>query len=311
MLLTITLNGCKKDEQKSPANNSEAQKSLKITKQLLDFRDNLKLKSGGSLPADSATWYLEGLLNYENANNDHNFINLNFIYDSIVIYTGGSSISTNDLNIAYGYFNNRLQQEVSVHNDTAYKFDLVDIQSINTGLKNGETVITMSASGGVHLVGVYIAFGADDFWRWGQGLGKCDGSNLGTDATDKLEQRFNNPAVVINREGFFLNVEKNTAYFFDPQYHDPDYILGWDSQMLFSAGGIGINPPTEPCLSPQDLNYYLSKFDFIKESKCPPTKSFKNVHVKEDFFPTTGSWSRGHDYEMYFGNFFLSGPNQN
>jgi len=50
-----------------------------------------------------------------------------------------------ELNIAYIYFSVKLNQISLAYNDTAYKFDLIDISINYSGLKSGETIISMVA----------------------------------------------------------------------------------------------------------------------------------------------------------------------
>lgn len=283
----------------------------KTTELILNFKQKLKQKSTATLTNDSATWYLEGLLNYENANNSHNLGDLEFFNDTLILSTSGSGIDIEDLNAAYIYFTQELNQISQQQNNPDFKFDLVNMEILPSNLKNGETKVTMNASGGENLVGVYLAFGATDYWRWGWNLGICEGGYIGTDAADMLELRFNNPAAGVNPlPGYFTEVETRVAWFSATQWYDPNYTLGWMPQKLFYANGTGNNPNPEPCLSPNDLNYYLSKFDEIKNSLKPVNKQFKNVEVEEDFYASTGTWSRGHDYYLNFGKFNLNNSNQ-
>ncbi len=304
-LITLGIVGCKKEEAQKPDNNTDIKASKKTTQQLLSFREQLNLKTGRSIPTDSATWYLEGLLNFENANNDHKIFDLTFNHDSLVLYTAGSTISMEELNIAYNYFSDKLNQISLAYNDTAYKFDLIDIRINYSGLKSGETIITMVAPSGYHLIGNYIAFETYDYWFWGGNLGKCGdyiGNNVGTDAADKLQARFNNP---INpyEPGYFTSIEEKQAWPYETVYSDPNYPGSWYPAMIFWASGLGSSPPSEPCLSPLELNYYLSKFDFIKNYNKPPGKVFKNVEVKDTFGLSTQYWERIHYYTLFYGIF--------
>jgi hypothetical protein len=283
--------------------NIGTQKSEKITKQLIEFGKQLKLKNNGSVEIDSATWYLEGLMNYENANNNHNHNNLDFYHDSIVVYTSGESITLNELNNAYIYFTNKLTQILVDKNDTSYKCDLIDIQIKPTGLKNGETTIKIMTSMGSLPIGFNYTFGPNDYWKWGWKLGRCDiynGLNIGKDATDQLELRMN--AVAYTQPGYFTEVVELTIYP-GSEYFDPNYPGTWVPYMMFFASGSGINPPEEPCLSPLELNYYLDKFAFIKIYNQPPTKIFKSVNVYYDYTVGTNSWTRVHAYSINYGKY--------
>lgn len=306
----LAFTGCKKDEQQSSVKKTDSQIDAKIAKQLLAFHEQLNLKSGGSLQTDSAIWYLEGLLNFENANNDHHIINLTFNYDSIVVYTGGSTISIETLNSVYLYFTNRLNQISGAFIDSSYRFDLIDLSTSKNGLKNGETVIKMIAPAGLNLIGDYFAFENEDYWIWGWDLGKCgsySGNNIGTDAADKLQQRFNSPINLLV-DGYFTSVGDVEAWPWESVYSDLNYPGSWYPSMIFYAAGSGPNPPLEPCLSPADLNYYLSKFDFIKNNCKPAGKTFKNVEVIDTYGLGVQYWERVHYYKLFYGIFHLNPP---
>ena len=191
------------------------------------------------------------------------------------------------------------------YNDTAYKFDLIDININYSGLKSGETIITMVAPSGYHLIGNYIAFEDYDYWFWGWNLGRCGdyiNNNVGTDAADKLQIRFNNP---INpyEPGYFTSIEEKQAWPHETVYADPNYPGSWYPAMIFDVAGLGANPPSEPCLSPLELNYYLSKFDFIKNNCKPTGKVFRNVEVIDEHGLSTQYWERLHYYILYYGIF--------
>ena len=305
LMVALAITGCKKDETLKPQDRADALKSKKTTEQLLAFREQLKLKNGSSLSVDSATWYLEGLLNYENANNDHNITELTFNHDTLVMCCVGSTISIDELNIVYSYFTNELYEVLTGHNDTTYQFDLIDINISYSGLKSGETVITMVAASGLQFIGNYVAFEPYDYWFWGANLGKCGsyiGNNVGTDAADKLQIRFNNPLNPYE-PGYFTSVEERQAWPYETEYLDPNYPGSFIPSMIFWASGSGSNPPSEPCLSPLELNYYLSKFEFIKNNCKPNGKTFKNVEVNGTFGLQINTWERIHYYTLYYGIF--------
>jgi len=305
-IVTIALAGCKKESQQSQTNNPNTQMSNGITKRILAFRDNLKMKSGGSISIDSATWSLEGLLNLENANNNHQIDGLEFYYDSLVINTSEGSFSINALNDAYEHFTNELDLITQSVNNSYFAFDAVDISVVNTGLKNGEVKLVMGTSGGLqtNTVGNYIAFGSTDYWNWGMDGGKCgaySGQGGFVDAADKLSYKFNHP-LVAREAGFFTDLESHSASgesYPDPNNPGPycDYKI-----FFFNAGNTGI----WPCLSPEELNYYLSTFPFIVNDNQPEGKTFVNVSVTDVFFPnyTHVYW---HEYGLNYGIFHPSG----
>jgi hypothetical protein len=72
MLLVLVglFSSCNKGIKEIPDQNSSNQTNAIISK-ILKFRADLNYKSPVTLTNDSVEWYLEALLNFENANNDH------------------------------------------------------------------------------------------------------------------------------------------------------------------------------------------------------------------------------------------------
>jgi len=297
LMVMLAVTSCKKDEQQSTDANSDAQMSRKTTKQLLAFRDQLKLKNGSSLPVDSATWYLEGLLNLENANNNHQFDGLTFYYDTLVMYTAGGSLSLAELNEAYAYFTNKLNALAQTQTIPEFAFNSVDITINTSGLKNGETELVIGAGWGSNTVGNYAAFGPTDYWKWGMGGGKCDsytGQGGTSDAAQQLNYKFNHP-VALPEPGYYTGVVSATAWGDEfPDINNPgpycDYKIFW------------FEGTSNPCLSPTELNYYLSTFPDIIGAKRPDNKTFISVSVVA-ILVTGGQTKKCHWYGLEYGTF--------
>jgi hypothetical protein len=93
----------------------------------------------------------------------------------------------------------------------------------------------------------------------------------------------------------------------DPiQYPDTNNQYG--DYMIFETSGIGEEPTEEPCLDYNELNYYLSKFDYIKNYNKPSNKSFKSIYVYDDFALGITYWIRRHFYELYYATPITSLP---
>ncbi len=300
VLITLGILGCNKDEVTKPDNNNDLKASIKITQQLLSFREKLKLKSGSSLPTDSATWYLEGVLNFENANNNHQFDGLEFFYDTLVIYNSGSSFTLPELSNAFVYFSNKLELIAQSQTISNFAFNAIDISITPSGLKNGETKIAMVVGAGSNAVGIYTAFGSTDYWVWGFEGGKCGayaGQGGTSDAAKQLKYKFNHP-LALPTPGYYTDIESIVAYGPDfPDVNNPgpycDYKI-----FYFDATNTGI----WPCLAPDELNYYLSTMPYIINAKRPGTKAFINVDVMALFWLNYTSEYQ-HWYTLNYGYF--------
>jgi hypothetical protein len=203
ILAIFAFTSCKKDSNIVGVKSSQNE----TTQKLIDFKNSLNSKNGVTLSFESANWYMEGLLNFERANNDHNFNELTHYYDTISNNFTGTSINYNELNNLYITFNNILDKHIESTPNS--KFDLIDLNFINS---NNEIIIVMISSIGVENTKyIYPQFTSTDYWKWGWNLGKCDGTLVGQDAADKLEYTFIHPTNPNLLPGYFINVEMKTV----------------------------------------------------------------------------------------------------
>lgn len=301
MCAFMTFSSCKKDNENGPEVNNQDQ----TTQKLIDFKNKLNSKDGNSITVENATWHLEGLLNYENANNNHDMNSIIHQYDTLTYDFSGENINYNELGVVYLDLNKKLNQYIQLNPNS--KFDLIDLNLVKSD--NEITVVMISSFGTSSAKLNYQPFGSSDYWRWGWNLGKCDGAFIGYDAADQLKYKFNNP-IGNFVPGYYTSVEMKSIFF--SSYPDPSYPGAFGEYMMFFTSGYGSGPGTnnEPCISPSDLNYYLGKFDYIKDLNCPSGKRFKNANVIETIPGSIGTWGRAHDYQLYYG-VFNSGPNPN
>ena len=301
LLSAFSFISCQKDKAEIKDESIKSEVS-KITRQLQIFKQNLQLKSGETLPADSAEWYLEGLLNYEQANNDHIFGDVDFYHDTLTVNVTNGQISLDQLSILYSTINAlavTIKQQTGNEN---YTFDIIDLKLESTGLKSGAQELIVSFSGGILGSGLnYVPFGSTDYWYWGFGMGKCDeytGQYIGRDATTELQRKFRNPIAVPGPGYFVSNETIQVMAGVDPEFDD-FFNAPYDGYMIFSQSGL--NPDFDQCLSPDDLNYYLSKFDFIRNTKRPVGKQYKTVNVNYTISTSLGRWLHVHYYILYYG----------
>jgi hypothetical protein len=191
--------------------------------------------------------------------------------------------------------------------DTSYKINVIDIETRETNLKDGTISLVMSLSGGFGIInGNYFPFGSTDWWYWGGDAGKCgdyQGQSVGLDATDILEYKFNHPSIV-SEPGYFTSVTLEQAFPWD--YYASNNPGPYCDFMMFYFSSLTSIP--EPCLSPEELNFYLSTFDYIKDDKEPEGKTFCNVDVSFDVVVNMTPYNGFHKYDLYYGYFI---PNTN
>ena len=175
--------------------------------------------------------------------------------------------------------------------------DMINAPIHEMSLKDGSVELDMDAVGGWRTVGDYIAFGTEEHWYWGGDQGKCGAFSGGIpyDASDELQYRFNHPIRVLE-EGTFISTsiewQMATVYEYDDSNNPRLYC---EAKLFLYNTSIQPPPGTpEPCLSPTELNLYLSTFDFIVSDKRPSGKTFKNGEVADDVI--TGYYNMNHTY---------------
>lgn len=300
MLLFGSFQACTKEKSKPGANNEKNTQTARITRNLLDFKTNLLQKSTSSMEMDSAIWHIEGLLNLENANNPHKFINTISLKDSMSVVPINGSITMDQLNEVYSAFQNKI--DAATGNNSTIKADAVDIYVSPTILKDGSETFFLDASIGEEVIETnYQQFGPNDNWYWFLQAGRCTGGGTPYDARILLQNRFNNP-VGSSEIGYFTDV--NWVYIAPNYYPDPNNPVG--SYMIFDDGRY--NPLT--CIGYQELNYYLSVFDFLKMDNQPVGKSFSHVYVEREVAVGSPPPPQFYAYWMYYGVFHPGLPPQ-
>ncbi|MBW6491649.1 MAG: hypothetical protein K0B15_10715 [Lentimicrobium sp.] len=297
----ITLaTSCKKEKHESALiiKNGQGQTTLK----LLNFKQKIQIKIGDMMEADSALWYLEGLLNYEQANNTHEFQQIDFYYDTLPWPASNGTISTHNIQQIYASLSEQSQLIAYQNGDPAYTFNLIDLNLLETDSKTSTQALAVTLSGGLpEAISSYLAFSEDDYWISGGLLGKCDiyaGQCVGRDATTELEYFFNLPKT---NPGFYVSIESVDAHAFDYPASDNPY-------GNYKIWAENINHSNN-CLDPDELNYYLSKWEFIRSINKPADKTFCAVDVQWNIVVGKLSNEGFHTYSISYGEYVGSNNN--
>lgn len=299
LMTAILFVSCSKDRSE---HDSQSISSInKTTQKLLDFKQNLLIKSGSGMLSDSAEWHLEGLLNYEKANNLHDFNQVEFLYDTLIWPSFNGVVSYEDLQQIYNSVIDIAQSMTLNNGSENYTFDVIDLHVIETGLKNGEQSVVVGISGGVPgTIQTYLPFDNTDYWESGGLQGKCDiyaGQFMGRDATTELEQHFKGQLYI---PSYFVSIVTTEAHAIDNETDDNPY----GPYMMWAENSNHSNN----CLSPEELNYYLSKWDYIKNNYQPDGKTFCSVDVRWNVIVARYS-NEFHTYILKYGVNIGSNPN--
>jgi hypothetical protein len=297
----IQLNSCHKDTKslKSPAQIIDADK---ITGLILDFRTRLMSKSSETMTIDSVEWYLEGLLNFEKANNFHENTSV-FVKDSISINCNNGSVLMDEILSAYAYFQEKLQAFKTSQSDTSFKINAVDLSISQSSVKNSNYIeIIMTAGGGLGGQIRYQQFIPPESWYFYTWPGRCDPNApiIYHGASYELTWRFNSPVYTLI-SGYFINLEQKraipTANPSLPGHPNPG---PYGQYMIFYAE---VPQSFDPCIGTDELNYYLSTYDYLVAKYQPGTKLICSMHVLGFMGIGSPNYTKWYEYSLQYGDF--------
>ena len=198
VLMFSVLYSCKKDVgiSNEEQNGQYTPEAMALWSKLNNFNQKIKtgLKTEEFISPDSAMWYLEALFNVQQATDT--------TFDDVVTYKRNYSLNVNtngtvnmsDLVAVYNQLVADLQTELQ-NIDADYKFLIIaDLQE--STMKSGDFEMELTAGLGINPLVYYEEITTDDNWKYGNMLGRCDGSYFGqSDAGQELKRRFNNPEI--------------------------------------------------------------------------------------------------------------------
>ena len=300
LLIPLFFVACDKEEETIADKNAPSA----IEQKIINFKAELTSNSREEITytLEEAEWNLEALLNYEEANNEHNCNSLQFEMDVYQVPVTNGSISNSDLLDAYNHFLKII--ETTTQDETIFS-DLVDLSIVKPDSKDGEANIEMNYSFGIAVPLDYTLFQSGEDWKIGREWGSC-GNNSSTensDAEKQLEYRFNHP-ISSGAAGYFTDVNvidpPAIGAHFDEDQNNPGY--------PYRKYPICDNCSSDDCIMYDELNYYLSKFDYIVEERNPGAKTYHSVDIQTDLITgdgKPGNWM--HLYYIYYGDFHLNG----
>ena len=294
-VLAIAATSCKKDE-----NEAMAEKTTKdpIAAKLLDFKQTIQShnKEVVLYNLEEAEWNLEGLLNFEESNNEHNWYGLEFESRTYEVPVSNGQISSSDLNQAYENFLSEIN--IILAEDENFRSDLVDISIEENQLKDGTATVGMTYSFGSIIIGSdYIQFGPNEYWMSNWNGGPC-GTNPSTatnGAPELLEYKFNHP-VSTGQAGYFTDCEQVIIMAVDSPLSNQNPAYPERDRMMYHSFGY------PECLSPAELNFYLNNFDYLKQLYAPSGKN----SVSMELMPEVCGGTVGYEYWIEYGIFHLN-----
>jgi len=306
----FALTSCKKESETLISDNS----GKDITQKLIEFKSHLNSKDGSTLSIDSAKWFLEGLLNFENANNDHDMGEINLYYDSITISSIANRVSNSELLISYQTLVKKLQK-ISAEENNLILFNMISLVIKPSDVADESQILMTVSAGKESKSWIIVPFVAGDDWIFGYHGGSCTTDhnnpnywNRTSDAAEEMQYKINN-SIRPRKVGYFVNIASVIVQ--EGQY-DYNYPGRYEKNTMFMAKGHGAYAPvSDPCINSVELNYYMSKFEQVAGTAIPQGKSFLNVDIYGCFIGWAGIdpyWVRAHMYNIFYGDVVISSP---
>ncbi|MEA2042428.1 MAG: hypothetical protein U9N85_07735 [Bacteroidota bacterium] len=253
-------------------------------------------KSNETLSVDSAVWYIEGALNYTYG--DHDPGEIIKVDSASIPITVGENNTIEIFNIVTAY--NLIEE--NLHNISGNNtISIADITHVEKGAKgdNNSLSITVLVKGGIPNLD---NFGADDYWHAGWGQGKCDEGELsGEDAATQIAHKANFTRAFPN-DGYITDIITILYY---PGEFDPY------QRYLWSEGSDIIpEPEMTPCLTPDEMNYWLDRVKTLANLSAPDGKHVVGYRMEMDAAASSEYWLYVHTAYLSYGTFHGGSPEQ-
>jgi hypothetical protein len=184
-------------DQDKPIENDDVFKKIDAFKAKI-----AKIESGTMPETDNGTsetdaiWNIEALMNSQHGRADKPFTKINSATSTIrVALNDDGTISNSALLTALNDAEQKLTEQFGAVNGANKHVIAIDISRKVPQVESASSVLlnvsSSVGSGGPAPPPPTDPFGVGDDWLWGFQLGKCSGTNVGTDAADRLNEEIN------------------------------------------------------------------------------------------------------------------------
>ena len=266
MLITsFVFMACEKeniDNNTSTNNENNKQSSIQNEMEMSDlevninnFLDKMEAEEEGSLPLDSAVYYLEAGFNYRYANSGRDTELVTTQVDTSYV---DIQINEDDL-CTYSSMN---ESYYDIYEEMELIFD--DIPFDDKSLNIVDVELIQEATGfQLRLISFWkfnssIASGLPGDWVWGLDGGKCNGTYQGVyDATDAIERRYDLQKATILPYGIWHNIDMTPFYYANSNLmtqNAPSNPFGYGQSLLFWHSK---TPSSTVCLLHNETDFYV------------------------------------------------------
>ncbi len=307
----------KKPEQQGnlSANDLKVNNLINGFKQKMGYlRKNPNLKSGETLPADSALWYLEATINYS-----HGFPNKyyeEFQIDTTTITVAKNSDGTVDLTELTQKYEEMKAEVATVYNASAYTekgLALVDLKEISE--TDNELVLSVkSTTGKIDPDPDTTKYNYIGDWYYGEDGGYCDVVGGEGDASEQFKKTIDNLIASYGKpNSFFTEIQEVIVQGGNLDFlvtnNEPNNHL--DYYLYYSIDGTSI-PWNEDmlCIPDADMHAYNDLiydllFDFLPNDYLPATYGGQKYYIMSclEFKDLKTDYGNG-EYDYYhYGKF--------
>jgi hypothetical protein len=267
---------------------------LALHQKLVNFKRilNSEFKSTEVYELDTAVWYMGTMFNVEKAYTTEPFRRVRRDTVSYQLDLNNDGLVTADnMNNLY----NHMIDDLESFDD---EIDDPDVLPVYGNLRVIQTtedyaVLRMTYGWGTYYVYPYDPFYSDDNWRFGNMIGRCDGTGQWeSDGGQELELRLNDPYFEYPTPGSFIypiyrDIHPLTypdLYNEHPQPDSVDYLIYYQ----ITSGFLG-------CLEQEELEFYLTKMHQIiytfDDTFLPNNNSLKGKRPRGKFFQSIDYWT--------------------
>ncbi|MBC8488847.1 MAG: hypothetical protein H8D45_22725 [Bacteroidetes bacterium] len=253
---------------------------VKVNKTIKDFkekmvyyRENPHLKSGESVPADTALWYLEATINYS-----HSFPNEFYIEmqsDELTLMVPKNGSGEVDMVVLTQKYDEMKAEITNIYYNSGFEekgLVLVDLsETSQTADEITFTAETVTGNKGPDPgPGPFVE---GDNWWYGEFRGHCFPHTWDTDASQELEQAMNDYIAEHNAGLFFIHQTDRYRKGGDPNIRregDPDPPNNvYDYYLYSSSTEYGTVTDEILCLDYMEMNVYYDYLKYLLYTKIP------------------------------------------
>ncbi len=257
----IVISSCSKQETGvtqnetciTQADKAFVSKIVNFKQKVKYLRENPDFKSGESMEADSVIWYMETLFNATYSFADEHYQKTKVDTATVQIdIDENNEASLDDMASTFDEIINIVTQFYYACEFSQKGFLLLDLREAET--TNNKLIISLRSVIG-EKDGDWNPFGPDDDWWFGELRGKCDWSNPGTDAAEKIQEAINiNKPLVSPPPGYrFIYSDYEQIELFGHEYENNN-----GEKLIFyienENGNFTIN---DKCIVPNEMNFYF------------------------------------------------------